>query len=275
MEVQLTILAVIVVFSVATILSMFGKGGGEFYVPLLLTMGIGYQSAATTSLLCLVFSGSAMTFVYHRKMRQVDWLLAIVLFSTAGIFSFFGGFFSGYIPPFYLKITFALTILVAAGVMYLKKRAYIRKVEEIIEGEERPMKGRFVWHRKSPEGDFEMNLLYVLPAVGMIGFLAGMLGISGGGLIVPIIIILGSVPLRTAFATNSVLVLLTSLMGFAGRGLGTGIDPYLSLPIATAALLGALGGATLSKKVDVKELERYFIIVLIIAALWMLYKAFS
>ncbi len=275
MELQLTILAISVVFFVAAILSMFGKGGGEFYVPLLLTVGIPFQTAATTSLLCLVFSGSAMTFIYHRKMKQVDWLLAVVLFSTAGVFSFFGGFFSGRIPPFYLKIIFALTILVAALVMYVKKRVFVKKAEELIEGKEPPMKGRFVWHRKSAEGDFEMNLLYVLPAVGVVGFLAGMLGISGGGLIVPIIIILGSVPLRTAFATNSVLVLLTSLMGFAGRGMGAGIDIYLSIPIATAALVGALTGSTLSKRVDVRSLERYFIIVLLIAALWMLYKAFA
>ncbi len=275
MELQLMILAISVVFFVATILSMFGKGGGEFYVPLLLTVGITFQTAATTSLLCLIFSGSAMTFVYHRKMRQVDWLLATVLFSTAGIFSFFGGFFSGRIPPFYLKIIFALTILVAAFVMYMKKKFFVKKAEELTDGKEPRMNGRFVWHRKSPEGDFEMNLLYVLPAVGVVGFFAGMLGISGGGLIVPIIIILGSVPTRTAFATNSVLVLLTSLMGFAGRGLGNGIDIYLSIPIATAALVGALTGSTLSKRVDIRSLERYFIIVLIIAALWMLYKAFA
>ncbi len=273
MDLQTTFIAVINVFFVASILSMFGKGGGEFYVPLLITLGIPFQTSATTSLLCLVFSGSAMTLIYHSRMKQVDWLLAIVLFSTAGISSFLGGFLSVGIPAYYLKLTFGITILLAAFVMYLRKRELIRDVVEIEEGKRRIF-GRFVWHRKSPEGDYDMNLLYVLPPVGLVGFLAGMVGISGGGLIVPIIIIFGSVPLRTAFATNSVLVLLTSLMGLFGRGLSMGIDIGLALPVATAAFVGALLGSTMSKRVDTKSLHGYFVIVLIIAALWMLYRAF-
>lgn len=273
MPIEMILMAAFVVFGVASILSMFGKGGGEFYVPILITLGISYQISASTSLLCLVFSGSAMTLIYHRKMRQVDWLLALVLFSTAGISSFFGGFFSGRIPPFYLKITFFLTILAAAFVMYARKKEFLKHIAEV-DAEKEKLSGRFVWHRKSPEGDFDMNLLYVLPPVGIVGFLAGMVGISGGGLIVPIIILFGSVPLRTAFATNSVLVLMTSSMGLIGRGMSMGIDLGFALPVASAAFLGALLGSSLSKKVEVQHLERLFIVILIIAALWMLYRAF-
>ena len=268
------ILAAIVVFLTASVLSLFGKGGGEFYVPLLITLGIPFQSAATTSLLCLVFSGTAMTIIYHRKMKQVDWALAAVLFSTAGISAMAGGFFSGGIDPFYLKIIFSITLFIAAIVMYVRKAGIGEKIEEEIEEEEEQEKKPWIWHRRSPEGNFDMNLLYVLPPVGIVGFLAGMVGISGGGLIVPIIIILGTVPLRTAFATNSVLVLLTSLMALFGRGISMGIDLTLALPIATAAFIGAIIGSSMSKKVDVKSLQGYFIIVLIIAAVWMLYRAF-
>ena len=277
MEPTTTILAALIIFSVASILSMFGKGGGEFYVPVLITLGIGFQTAATTSLLCLVFSGAAMTIVYHRRMKQVDWQLAAVLFSTAGGGAFLGGFFSGGFDPFYLKIVFSITLAVAAAVMYLRKSGISEKIEEEVEEEVEKEEEKgvpWIWKRKSPEGDFEMNLFYVLPAVAVVGFLAGMVGMSGGGLIVPIIIILGTVPLRTAFATNSVLVLLTSIMGILGRVLTMGIDLYLALPIATAAFIGAFIGSNMSKKVDTRSLQGYFIIVLIIASLWMLYRAF-
>lgn len=266
--------AVIVVFLTASLLSLFGKGGGEFYVPLLITLGIPFQTAATTSLLCLVFSGTAMTMIYHRKMKQVDWSLAAVLFSTAGVSALAGGFFSGGIDPFYLKMIFSITLFAAAAVMYIRKAGVGEKIEEEMEEEERKEKKPWIWHRKSPEGNFDMNLLYVLPPVGIVGFLAGMVGISGGGLIVPIIIILGTVPLRTAFATNSVLVLLTSIMAISGRVMGSGIDIGLALPIATAAFIGAVIGSNLSKKVDVRSLQGYFIVVLIVAAVWMLYRAF-
>ncbi len=270
------LLAVIVVLAVSSVLSLFGKGGGEFYVPLLISLGIPFQTAASTSLLCLVFAGSAMTLVYHRKLGQVDWLLAAVLFSSAGLAAFAGGFFSVGIEPFYLKVIFSATLFIAAAVMYMRlsgkgeKRGSMKEGHENKATREKP----WIWHRKSPEGDFDMNLLYVLPSVAVVGFLAGMVGISGGGLIVPIIIILGSVPLRTAFATNSVLVLLTSLMGLAGRGLSMGLNLYVALPVATAAFIGAFIGANMSRKVDTRSLHGYFIIVLIVAALWMLYRAF-
>jgi uncharacterized membrane protein YfcA len=277
MGIQITILAAVVIFSVASILSMFGKGGGEFYVPLLLTLSIPFQKAASASLLCLVFSGATMTVVYHRRMKQVDWQLAAVLFSTAGGAAFLGGFFSAGIDPKYLKLIFSVTLIIAAVVMYLRKSGTAEKIEEDMEKyvEEEEKKGvPWIWKRKSPEGDFDMNLLYVLPSVAIVGFLAGMVGISGGGLIVPIIIILGSVPLRTAFATNSVLVLLTSLMGLFGRGLTMGIDMGLALPVATAALIGALIGSNMSKKVNTASLQKYFIIVILIAAVWMFYRVF-
>ncbi|OQX56702.1 MAG: hypothetical protein B5M53_00060 [Candidatus Cloacimonas sp. 4484_209] len=54
-------------FLIAIVLSMFGKGGGEFYVPILVTAGIAYQQAATTSLFILMVSGTIMMAVFHRK----------------------------------------------------------------------------------------------------------------------------------------------------------------------------------------------------------------
>jgi len=56
MNAAVIIPSVIVIFSVAVVLSIFGKGGGEFYVPLLLTLSIPFQIAAGASLLCLIFS---------------------------------------------------------------------------------------------------------------------------------------------------------------------------------------------------------------------------
>ena len=177
--------AVTVIFFVATLLSIFGKGGGEFYVPLLLTLSIPFQIAAGASLLCLIFSGAAMIIVYHTKTKNIDWPLAVVLFSTAGSASFLGGFFSGSIPVFYLKLTFAGVLLAAATLMYVKK-------DFIAEGPRISTdlcNSKYLWLRKGEESDYCINILSVLPLVGFTGFLAGMVGISGGGLIVPILII--------------------------------------------------------------------------------------
>ena len=271
MDMAVIIPGVIVIFSVATVLSIFGKGGGEFYVPLLLTLSIPFQVAAGASLLCLIFSGTAMTIVYHTKTKNIDWPLAVALFSTAGSASFLGGFFSGAIPVVYLKLTFAGVLLAAAALMYIKKEAFINEGLHLSKDK---CSSIHLWLRSGEEGDYCINVLTVLPLVGLVGFLAGMVGISGGGLIVPILIILSRVPLRTAFSTNSVLVLLTSTTAIIGKSASIGIDFSLALPLASAAFFGAIIGASLSKRINLRHLQKYFIVVLIIAAIWMIYRAF-
>ncbi len=270
MDMAVIIPGVIVIFSVATVLSIFGKGGGEFYVPLLLTLSIPFQQAAGASLMCLIFSGTAMTIVYHTKTKNIDWPLAIALFTTAGSASFLGGYFSGAIPVVALKLTFAGVLLVAAALMYVKKEDFINEGLHLTKDSCSPA---YLWLRRNEDSDYCVNLLSVLPLVGLVGFLAGMVGISGGGLIVPILIILSRVPLRTAFSTNSVLVLLTSTTAIIGKSASIGIDLSLALPLGLAAFTGALIGATLSKRINLRHLQKYFIVVLVIAAIWMIYRA--
>lgn len=52
-----------------------------------------------------------------------------------------------------------------------------------------------------------------------------------------------------------------------------GINLTLALPGATAAFLGAVLGPNLSRRVDTTSLQRHFIVVLLIAAIWLLYRA--
>lgn len=79
-----------ILFVIAAILSMFGKGGGEFYVPIFLTIGIGFNQAATTSLFILMVSGTIMMLVYNRK-ALLDWKLGFAVVAASASGSFIGG----------------------------------------------------------------------------------------------------------------------------------------------------------------------------------------
>jgi len=71
--------------------------------------------------------------------------------------------------------------------------------------------GKFgVWHRKFGGGEYNVHILYLAVPVAVAAFLAGMVGISGGGLIVPIAVLLGGMPIRIAMGTNTFLVLASS-----------------------------------------------------------------
>jgi len=250
-----------VLFIIAVILSMFGKGGGEFYVPIFLTAGIAFNQSATTSLFLLMVSGVTMMLVYRRK-ALLDWKLGLVVVASSATGSFIGGYLAVGVNPAYLKVVFAVLLLISAFFMAKKKR------------ESLPIRWGFMWKRKCCGEEYTFPVFVVLPVIFVIGFLAGMVGISGGGLIVPLLIILGGMPLRIAFATNSIMVLFSSAFGFIGHGITTSIDWRFTLIIAFFVAAGALTGSLLSSRVKVENLKKIFVWVLIIAAVWMIVKVY-
>ncbi len=251
----------ILFFCIAFVLSMLGKGGGEFYVPILITLNIPYQKAAATSLFILMVSGLLMMIVYHRK-ALIDWVTGLIVIATTATGAFLGGFVSPSIDPKWLKLTFAILLFVSLWfIIHPPKKKNFLKIGPTLK-------------RKCCGESYEFPILIVLPVIFIIGFLAGMVGISGGGLIVPLLIILGDMPMRIAFATNSIMVLFSSFTGFLGRGIRISMDWKFTLILAIFVGAGALFGAHFSSRVKIKQLKQIFVWVIGIAALWMIVKIF-
>jgi len=257
------ILTAIMIFIVSLIFSIFGRGGGEFYLPIIITLlSMSYYTAAGITQFLIMLQGLSMVIIYWRKHRQLDWYLALTLAICVGLASFLGAFFSKGIPGVYLKIAFAVFLMVSAIFIFINKSV-------------KPREGGFgVWHRKFHDREYDMNLLYIILPVSIAGFLAGMVGISGGGLIIPICILLGGVPLRIAMGTNTFIVLASTSMGFLGHAIRGGIDWSLCLIFGVSVVLGSQIGSRLHVKINEESLRIGFAIILIIAALWMILKIF-
>jgi len=260
----------IVIFALTAFLSLFGKGGGEFFVPIMLAFSIPFQEAATSSLFILMFSGLSMTHVYH-KNKMINWPLVALLVVISSVMSFLGGFFSHLIPVVYLKLTFSILLLVSA--VFIAKPIHKKTHEEKANNCRIRKTSRLYWKSTFEGNEYYINLL-VLPIVAIIAFIAGSVGISGGGVIVPLLIIIGGLPLRVAFAANAVLVFANSFAGFFGHGLAGEFNPELTIPLGIAGFLGGQVGSRYAKKVHIKHLKALFVLILVIAAVWMLIKTF-
>jgi uncharacterized membrane protein YfcA len=250
----------IVLFFITIVLSMLGKGGGEFFVPIFLAYGISYQQAASASLFILMVSGLIMMLVYHKK-ALIDWYTGTIMILSVASGSFLGGFISAKISVVLLKIIFSTLLLLSAFFISRKKRNLNIKFGPVLK-------------RKCCDHEYDIPLIIVIPTVFIIGFIAGMVGISGGGLIVPLLIIIGNMPMRLAFATNSMMVLFSATTGFIGRGLSVGIDWKFNITMATFAALGSLIGSHFSTKVKTENLKKIFVYVILFAAVWMIIKIF-
>ena len=256
---KMSLIIYALLFAIAAVLAMLGKGGGEFYLPILVASGVPFHQAGTISLFMLTVSGSVMAAVYHRK-SLIDWTLGTMLILTAGLGSFFGGLISVKIPSFYLKLTFSAMLLVSAYFVARPptQQPRVPKVCEI---------------KRNCCGESYSISCLVFPVVAFIGFLAGMVGISGGGVIIPLVVILSRMPLRVALATNSLIVLFSSFSGFIGHGLSQSVPWGKAVPAAASVAVGALIGAHFSTRVHISRLKKLFVFILVFAALWMLFNA--
>lgn len=250
-------------FFIAFVFSIFGRGGGEFILPFLITvLAVPYFDLATLSLFLIFTQGAIMLLVYGAKHKLIDWPLGLALSAIVGTFAFFGGYFSLHVKPIYLKGTFAVVLLISAYLIGKGKKAAVKK-------------GKFgIWHRRMPDEEFDINFLYMILPVGIIAFIAGMLGISGGGLIIPICILVGGVPIRVAVGTNTMLVLTSSGTSFVGH-LVKGSFPWeFALVFAGATIIGALLGSRMHVNIPEEFIRVGFVTILTLAAVWMVVKIY-
>ncbi len=251
-------LLALVFFAISTVFSMIGMGGGILYVPILLFAGFSFKQAPAISLILIVATSAAALFTFWRN-RKVDWKLALVIDPPTDVMAFVGGYCSALVPEAVLRV-FLAGILMIAGTLMLKNNSR-RLASEMPGGG-----GRWRWHRSFNGVDYTVNLPLVLTATGLIGILSGMLGITGGIIKLPIMVLLCGVPMDIAVATSTAMVAVTALSGLAGHAVSGQVDWHAGLVLAVAAVAGGLLGSKLSISMNKARLKKMFgLIVWLIA----------
>jgi len=106
----------------------------------------------------------------------------------------------------------------------------------------------------------------VLTATALIGVLSGMIGITGGIIKLPIMVLLCGVPMDIAVATSTVMVAVTAASGLVGHAIHGAVQWQTGIVLAVAAVAGGLLGSRISVSADKTRLKRLFgVVVLLIA----------
>lgn len=250
-----------IILAIAVVMTMTGRGGGNFYVLALVLSSVGMHKAATTGQFILICASLTAT-IFFGKKKVVDWKLVLIIGSMTLISAFLGGFFSDKFDATLLKIIFAIFIFIASVLMLkpVKKKPKTNN--------------RYRIELRSANATYHINLIIFVPTVIITGFVAGMVGISGGSFLVPLLVLAVSVPMQIAVGTSTTLVFITASAGFLGH-LSTGhFDVRMSIILAVAAIIGSLFGTRLTIKANPKVLKIIFATTSMIAALIMLYKVF-
>ena len=184
------------IFIVAIAMTMVGKGGGNFYVVILAIANIPMHEAATTGQFIL-FSASVAAMIIFQKNKSVSWRLAVLIGTFTALSALGGGYFSHLFSGFSLKLIFAVMLLIAGIVMLIP----VSDKQKFIGNK------RFgVINIKSGCEIFSVNLWLALPITILTGFGSGMVGVSGGSFLVPLMVLACGVPMHTAVGTASALI---------------------------------------------------------------------
>jgi len=113
----------------------------------------------------------------------------------------------------------------------------------------------------------------LLLTVGLgVGLLTGLIGIGGGFLIVPALVILGRVPMKAAVGTSLLVIALNAASGYLGHH-GQGSVPWgFMLRFTAVAIVGILAGTALVHHIPTRQLKRAFAALLVIIGVLVLWQ---
>jgi len=236
-------------FVVAVGFSILGQGGGVLYTPIQVWLGIDFHTAATTSLFLIMVISLSSSLVF-RKAGRIDWPLAIVLELVTSLGGFAGGLGSSQLSGTALSLIFAGVVAFAAFFM-------IRTV-----GGRHPCPveaARFpVWKRRLDGRTYCVNLAVALPVSFVAGLVSGLVGVGGGILKVPMMVLLFGIPMDIAVGSSAFMIGLTAAGGFGGHVTAGHWDWKTSLILAGLVFAGGQIGSRISVRLDKKRMKKIF-----------------
>jgi hypothetical protein len=261
---SLTVVGLLILI-VAVTMTMVGKGGGNFYVVILAIAGIHMHEAATTAQFILFFASVAAMIVFQ-KNKSVSWVLAVLVGAVTALSALGGGYFSHLFSGFTLKIVFSLLLMIA-GIVMLLPVAERRASTEV--------RRLGVIRIRSGAGleTYDVNMWIALPVAILTGFGSGMVGVSGGSFLVPLMVFACGVPMHTAVGTASILIAITAFMGFAGHAVQGDFNASWAVPLAVITAFGGILGGRMALSAKPKHLKKLFAYTNWLAALFMIVNA--
>ncbi len=225
-------------FVVALLYASVGHGGASGYLALMAIFGMSIDTMKPSALILNLFVS----------------LVAFVQFYKGGYFNFKS------FLPFALA---SVPLSFVGGLIHVDSRIYKILLGVFL---------MFAVIRMLFFNDFKRtenaspSLIVSLLIGGSIGFLSGLLGIGGGIILSPILILLYSMNQKQAAAISAIFIFVNSFAGLSGQlAKGVNIDPQIYIYVIVAFVGGSVGSYLGASKLNQRALKYVLSLVLSIA----------
>lgn len=234
-------------------LGLLGSGGSILTVPVLVYLVDIPEKVAIAESLAIVGVVSLAGAVPCALKNKIHYR-SIIYFGIPGMAGTYGGAFLAK----YVTGTFQL--LVFAGVMILAAWMMFRDSERLIDDTER-----------TPHAKWKL----ALEGTG-VGILTGFVGVGGGFLIVPALVLLGGLSIHLAIGTSLAIISMKSFTGFVKyldvlKDLDLSVDWSLLALFSAIGILGSFIGNRAGKYLSQAHLKKGFAIFLVLMGGYMIY----
>jgi len=234
------------IFFITLILSAFfalgGIGSAVALIPVLHWVGIDFNFAKAIGLFVNTSTTVTAT-IMNLKRKVLDMKFAFPLAISLALTAPIGAYFSKFVPELYVKYMFAGFLFFAGSMILFGKK----------------------------EQKFQYTKSWIMIILGMIvGFLSGLLGVGGGSLLMPILVLLGFDAKKVAVAMSFVIPFST-FTAFLTYASFIKID-WILLGVATigAILGGFIGNYIMHFHLNQQQIKKIIGILLYIIAIKMI-----
>ncbi len=233
-------------------LGLLGSGGSILTVPVLVYLVGQDEKVAFASSLAIVGLISLVSAIAYAKRNQVDWR-NVVWFGVPGMVgAVFGAYAARYVPSWIQMLIFSVLLLVAATLMF------------------RPVKLNNEPH--TPRAFWQVGLDGFL-----VGGITGLVGVGGGFLIIPALVLLGGLSMTMAVGTSLVIITMKSASGFweylhVLDALQLSLDWGLIAVFSLLGIAGGFVGQKLNDRLPQQLLRRLFAVFLLLMGSFILWR---
>lgn len=239
---------------IGLLLGLMGGGGSILAVPVFVYVMEYSPKTAISMSLAVVGATSLVGGIRYWQKNQVDLRVAFIFGIVAMLGAYIGARLAYYFTDTAQMILFAFTMLAASYFMFTNKNSSLEE---------------------SPNAEEKAQSFIVLGLEGMfVGILSGLVGVGGGFLIVPALVIFGKLPMKQAVGTSLIIISMKSVTGFMGY-LGQTTIPWKFMTIFTvAAIVGIFIGSYCVKFISQQMLKKSFAVFVFLMGLFVFFTNF-
>jgi len=250
---SISIFALLGAISIGLSLGLLGSGGSILTVPVLLYLFDQPERLAIASSLAIVGLIAFVSALPYIRKKQTDWRCVLYFGIPGMIGTYAGAYLSQFVAPTLQLLTFAVVMLLASFLMLSPKSK-----------------------TTSEDVPARNNIKITLDGL-LVGIITGFVGVGGGFLIVPALVLLARLPMHHAVGTSLVIIFLKSATGFY-KYLDILAIENITLDwqviglVTVLGVIGSLSGNFIGEKISQAKLKKGFAYFLLPMALFIIWQ---